>query len=57
MKKISLENCHILVKVKVKVAQGEGSDIQAHVAKKLTGYAIFLLCFLHVSKLVLFRNM
>ena len=48
---------HILVKVKVKVARGEGSGIRAHVAKNLNGHATFLLCFLHVSKLVLFRNM
>ena len=42
--------CHNFVKVKVKVAQGDGSGIIAHVAKQFTGYAIFLLCFLHACK-------
>ena len=48
---------HIFVKMKVKVARGEGGGIRAHIAKKLNGHAILLLCFLDVSKLVLYRNM
>ena len=43
--------------MKVKVARGEGGGVRAHIAKKFYGHSILLLCFLDVSKLVLYRNM